>query len=276
MQSYTLNTGASVPAIGFGTWQLSDQEARAMVLEALETGYRLIDTARIYGNEAAVGQAIRESGIDRKEIFVTTKLWNEDQGYDSALKACHKSLDQLGLDYLDLYLIHWPATSRRHEAWRAFEQLSSEGVIKAAGVSNYTVDHLEQLLERSELVPAVNQIEFHPYIYGDQRAVLEFCHDKAIFVEAYSPLRRLSSSDTEAIDQIAERLGVSPQQVVLRWCIQQQTIPLPRSSSADHVRSNFDVFSFELTDQDVDILSSISDGERVTWDPQGMGGRQNG
>jgi diketogulonate reductase-like aldo/keto reductase len=271
MNNFALNTGATAPAIGFGTWQIQPEQTKEMVLTALEAGYRLIDTARIYGNEAEVGQAVRESGLPREEIFVTTKLWNEDQGYDKALAACERSLEKLGLDYLDLYLIHWPATSRRHEAWRAFEKLQDDGLIKAAGVSNYTVNHLQQLLERSDRVPAVNQIEFHPYIYEEQRTVLDFCHEKNIVVEAYSPLRRFGSDTPREIEQVAERLNVSPQQVILRWCFQQQTLALPRSTNPDHIRSNFDIFSFELTEDDINSINKLTDGERVTWDPEGMG-----
>jgi len=271
MNNFALNTGVTAPAIGFGTWQIPSEQTKEMVLTALEAGYRLIDTAHIYGNEAEVGQAVRESGLAREEIFVTTKVWNDDLGYDKALAACERSLEKMGLDYLDLYLIHWPATSRRHEAWRAFEKLQADGLIKAAGVSNYTVSHLEQLLEQSDLVPAINQIEFHPYIYGQQRAVLEFCHEKNIIVEAYSPLRRFGSDTPREIKQIAERLKVSPQQVVLRWCLQQGTIALPRSANPDHIRSNFDIFNFELTDDDMNSINKFTDGERVTWDPEGMG-----
>jgi diketogulonate reductase-like aldo/keto reductase len=271
MQYFKLNTGAQAPAIGFGTWQIPAERTKETVLAALEIGYRVIDTARIYGNETEVGQAVRESGIPREDLFITTKLWNDDQGYDKTLTACQKSLEKMGLDYLDLYLIHWPATSKRHEAWRAFEKLQSDGLINAAGVSNYTVNHLEQLLERSELVPAVNQIEFHPYIYAQQREVLKFCQEKDIVVEAYSPLRRFGSNTPLEVGEIAERLSVSPQQVILRWCFQQQTLALPRSTNPDHIKSNFDIFGFELTDDDMKSINSLSDGERVTWDPEGMG-----
>ncbi len=272
MRQYHLNTGRNVPVIGFGTWQIgSDDAAKAAVLTALEAGYRVIDTARIYGNERGVGAAIRESGLKREDIFVTTKLWNDDQGHDRTLQACQRSLERLGLSYLDLYLIHWPATSRRHDSWQAFEELYQEGTIKAAGVSNYTVEHLEDLDGRGELLPAVNQVEFHPFIYEQQRAVLEYCRQHDILVEAYSPLSRISSSPRPAITNIAKRLGKTPQQVVLRWCIQHGTLPLPRSTKPDHIASNFDINSFELTDDDMRALNGLSDGQRVTWDPAGMG-----
>ncbi|HVV66571.1 MAG TPA: aldo/keto reductase [Candidatus Saccharimonadales bacterium] len=272
MKHFKLNTGQQVPAIGFGTWQITpDSAAKDMVLAALEAGYRVIDTARIYGNERGVGEAIRESGIPREDLFITTKLWNDDQGYDRTIKACESSLEKLGLDYLDLYLIHWPATSKRHDSWRAFGQLLQDGHIKAAGVSNYTVEHLDDLMGRSELIPAVNQVEFHPFIYDQQKALLEYCAEHDILIEAYSPLSRLSQSGAQPAQEIAKRLDVSPQQVVLRWCVEHGTLPLPRSTNPDHIRSNFDIFDFELEAADMDALNKISDGERVTWDPAGMG-----
>jgi diketogulonate reductase-like aldo/keto reductase len=272
VDTFKLNTGNEIPVIGFGTWEIkSDELAKQMVLVALEAGYRLIDTARIYGNERGVGEAIRESGIPREEIFVTTKLWNDDQGYDHTLRACQESLQRLGLDYLDLYLIHWPATGKRHESWRAFEKLYADGTIKAAGVSNYTVEHLQELQSQSDLKPAVDQVEFHPFIYEQQKAVLDYCQSQDILLEAYSPINRLSSVSSQPVHVIAERLGKTPQQVVLRWCVQHHTVPLPRSTSPDHTRSNFQIFDFELTEEDMRTLNSLSDGERVTWDPAGMG-----
>ncbi|HVV25875.1 MAG TPA: aldo/keto reductase [Candidatus Saccharimonadales bacterium] len=273
MTGHTLNTGQTLPLVGFGTWEIaSDSDAKAAVLSALEAGYRLIDTARIYGNERGVGEAIRQSGLRRQDIFVTTKLWNDDQGYDRARRACQQSLEKLGLDYLDLYLIHWPATSRRHDSWQAFEKLRDEGLIKAAGVSNYTIDHLEDLADRSPLVPAVNQVEFHPFIYEEQADLLDYCEEHDILIEAYSPLSRISRSPrTAAIKHIADRYRKTPQQVVLRWCIQHDTLPLPRSANPAHIKSNLEVTDFELDDEAMEVLNSVSDGQRVTWDPAGMG-----
>jgi diketogulonate reductase-like aldo/keto reductase len=261
-----------VPAIGFGTWQIgSDSETKEAVLHALGAGYRVIDTARIYGNEPGVGEAIRESGVPREDIFVTTKLWNDDQGYGSTLRACRVSLEKLGLDYLDLYLIHWPATSKRHDSWRAMGRLLSDGKIKAAGVSNFTIDHLQDLMKRSELLPAVNQVEFHPFIYEEQKALLKYCADQGIVAEAYSPLHRLGQERVPVIEKIARRHNKSPQQIVLRWCIQHGTLPLTRSTNPAHIDSNFDVFGFKLTKEDMKAIDALSDGERVTWDPTGMG-----
>jgi len=272
MKPYVLNTGNKVPPIGFGTWEItSDSAVKEAVLAALEAGYRVIDTARLYGNERGIGEAIRESGLPRKDLFITTKLWNDDQGYDRTLKACQTSLSKLGLDYLDLYLIHWPATSKRHDSWRAFEKLYQDGQIKAAGVANYTVEHLEDLATRSELTPAVNQVEFHPFIYEQQRALLDYCREQGILIEAYSPLQRIARTASKPISVVAGRLSKSPQQVTLRWCIQHGTLPLPRSTSSDHIRDNYQIFDFKLSDSDMQTLDSLSDGERVTWDPAGMG-----
>jgi diketogulonate reductase-like aldo/keto reductase len=272
MQTFKLNTGREVPAIGFGTWEIKpDSTAKEAVATALEVGYRVIDTAKIYGNERGVGEAIRESGIPREDLFVTTKLWNEDQGYERTLRACEESLERLGLEYLDLYLIHWPATSRRHDSWQAFETLYGDGVIKAAGVSNYTVDHLKELQERSSFRPSVNQVEFHPFIYEQQMVLLDYCKEQNILIEAYSPLSRISKDGHEEVSSIAVRLGKTPQQLALRWCIQHGTLPLPRSTNREHIRSNLEVFDFELSEEDMQTINSLSDGERVTWDPAGMG-----
>jgi diketogulonate reductase-like aldo/keto reductase len=272
MDYFTLNTGKKVPAIGFGTWEIRpDDQAKASVAKALEVGYRVIDTAKIYGNEAGVGQAIRDSGIPREEIFITTKLWSDDHGYDSTLRACQQSLDRLGLEYLDLYLIHWPATPRRHDSWRAFEKLDGDGLIRAAGVSNYSVEHLEEVLERSELVPAINQVEFHPFIFEAQQELLDLCLSQDVLIEAYSPLRRVSAELTDSIEAVARRYNKTPQQLVLRWCVEHCTLPLPRSKNPEHMASNFDIFDFEIDENDMRTLDSLSDGERVTWDPAGMG-----
>jgi diketogulonate reductase-like aldo/keto reductase len=247
-----------------------DSLARRNVSIALEAGYRLIDTAKIYDNETGVGEAIRESRVDRQELFVATKLWNDDQGYDSTMKACQASLDMLGLDYLDLYLIHWPATSRRNDSWRALIELQKQRKVKAIGVSNYTVRHLEELMNNSGVIPTVNQVEFHPFIYQQQKKLLTFCGFHNILIEAYSPLSRLTKNVHPVIQKIATQIGKSPNQVVLRWCIQHGTVPLPRSQDQLHIKANFDIFDFELSDDVMAALDGISDGVRVTWDPEGM------
>jgi len=265
-----LSNGQTIPALGFGTWELRGETATQSVVDALECGYRLIDTARIYGNEKEVGEGIRASGLPREEIFVTTKLWNEDQGYDSTRRAFETSLKTLGFDYLDLYLIHWPATSRRNLSWRALVDLYKEGLIRSIGVSNYTVRHLTELSKDSEQLPIVNQVEFHPFIYNQQKDLLNYCYDNKILVEAYSPLSRGTKSQNATVSKIAQKYKVKPTQILLRWCIQHGTVPLPRSSNKDHIRENFDVFSFELDPEDMSALNSISNGERVTWDPESM------
>lgn len=266
--SLELNTGAKIPTIGFGTWKLSPEEARSSVAEAIKAGYRLIDTARIYRNEDGVGQGIKDGGLSRNELFVTTKLWPEDFGYDSGLDAFDKSLERLGLDYLDLYLLHWPHSDARKEAWRALAEIHKQGKSKAVGVSNYMVDDLEELLAESELLPAVNQIEFHPFIYRRQQLVLELCKKHGIVVEAYSPLTIGRSIDHPGITKVAKECGQSNAQVILRWCIQQGTVPIPRSTNPDHIKENLDVFGFELSDEHVAELSRL--GDDSAWQPNQM------
>lgn len=264
-----------MPAIGFGTWKIrANADAAGAVSAAIAAGYRLIDTARIYGNEKGVGEAIRRSDLPRERLFVTTKLWNDDQGYARTLAACDASLTRLGLDCVDLYLIHWPATSRRHDSWRALETLLEQGKIRAAGVSNFTIEHLERLAAVSDLTPAVNQIEFHPFIYEQQRPLLAYCAARGIIIEAYSPLRRLRGAVPPVIQTISDAHHKSPQQVVLRWCLQHRTIPLPRSLTAAHIRANIDIFDFRLSDGEMRQLNGLSDGQRVTWDPADMGAKQ--
>jgi diketogulonate reductase-like aldo/keto reductase len=256
--SIKLNTGAHMPAIGFGTWQiLQGGRSRNAVSEALEVGYRLLDTARIYGNEKAVGDAVKASGLPREDLFVTTKLWNSDQGYDSAIDAFDDSLGRLGLDYVDLYLIHWPASERRHDAWRALLDIHNVGRAKAIGVSNYMVEHLEQVLKRSEVVPAVNQIEFHPFIYQRHKPVLDFCKAHGIVVEAYSPLAQTRQMQQPTIVEIAKRRNKTPAQVMLRWAIQHDTVPIPKSTHGQRMHENLAVFDFELSAADMQLLDHL-------------------
>jgi len=250
-----------MPVIGLGTWRLEDgEETEAATAEALETGYRLIDTAKIYGNERSVGKAIRESGIDRAEIFVTTKLWTREQGYDSALRALDDSLERLGLEYVDLYLIHWPGHDDhlRTESWKALSQLHAEGRAKAVGVSNYEVSHLQELMVESSLVPAVNQIPFHPFVYQEQIPTLKLCQSRGIVIEAYSPLARGRPMKDPRLEKIARNNGKSVAQVMLRWAIQHGAVPIPKSANPGRIRENFEVFDFELDEQDMAALDSLS------------------
>jgi diketogulonate reductase-like aldo/keto reductase len=268
MKSFTLNNGTKIPQIGFGTWKIwLNNQAQKAVADALAVGYRLIDTARIYGNEKGVGRAIRSSSVDRKDIFVTTKLWNSDQGYDSAFRAFDASLERLGLDYVDLYLIHWPSSGKRQDSWRALEEIYKGGRAKAIGVSNYTVEHLEELLTTSTVVPAVNQVELHPFLYKDQAPLLDFCHRHKIIVEAYSPLSQAQRLDNPLITSIANRLGKTNAQVMLRWAIQHGTVPLPKTTHHDRKVENLDIFDFKLNDKDMLQIDKLSDHDRTAWDP---------
>jgi diketogulonate reductase-like aldo/keto reductase len=266
-----LNTGDAMPSVGFGTWQLlPGRTARNAVTAAVDTGYRLVDTARIYGNETSVGKAVAASGVPRKDIFVTTKLWNASQGYDKARKAFKNSLKRLSMDYVDLYLIHWPISAKRSESWRALCELYESGKAKNIGVSNYTIRHLQELLSESNIVPAVNQIEFHPFLYEEQRELLDFCKQHDIVVEAYSPLAHGKTTDNQVLPAIAQKHGKSTAQVILRWCVQHGTIPLPKSSNPDHIRDNLDIFDFELTKDDMGQINGLSEGTRTCWDPNNM------
>lgn len=249
-----------MPAIGFGTWQIKEGlETKAAVLAALDSGYRLIDTAKIYGNETSVGEAIRQSSVSRDEIFVTTKLWTNDFGYDSAFEAFDASLMRLDMEYVDLYLLHWPNGSSRRDAWRALAEIHRQDKAKAVGVSNFMVEHLEEVLS-SGLVPAVNQIEFHPFIYEEQKPVLELCNKHGIVVEAYSPLARARHMQNEVISAIAAAHGKSPAQIMLRWAIQHGTVPIPKSSNPARIKSNLEVFDFELSNSEMEKINNLSSG----------------
>ncbi|MER5852517.1 aldo/keto reductase [Streptomyces sp. NPDC002012] len=251
-----LNNGVEIPQLGFGVFQVSDDQTTAAVSAALEAGYRSIDTAAIYGNETGVGRALTASGLPREDLFVTTKLWNADQGYDSTLRAFDASLAKLGLDRIDLYLIHWPTPARDLylDSWRAIERLAADGRIGAAGVSNFQPAHLQRLLDNSELVPAVNQVELHP---GLQQAELRAFHaEHGIATEAWSPLAQGAVLSDPAITTIAERTGKSPAQVVLRWHLQLGNIVIPKSVTPSRIRQNLDVFDFQLTDEDMAAIAA--------------------
>jgi diketogulonate reductase-like aldo/keto reductase len=271
MQTYNLSNGQKIPAIGFGTWEVTPSDTVRAVKGALTAGYRLIDTAKIYGNEKEVGEVVRHSDVPREELFVTTKLWNEDQGYTRTRRAFVTSMEKLGLDYLDLYLIHWPATTRRADSWRAMAEMNDEGIVRAIGVSNFTVRHLEELKSDSMPIPQVNQVEFHPFIYEQQKELLDYCKQHDILIEAYSPLSRAVKLDNEVINQIATGANKTPSQIILRWCVQHGVVPLPRSTNPDHIKENIAVFDFELSEEDMVALNNLSDGHRVTWDPADMG-----
>lgn len=260
-----LNNGVEIPYLGFGTYQMKGNAAYAPVLEALRCGYRHIDTARIYKNEEAVGQAIRDSGIRRERIFLTTKLWNDDQGYDKALRAFEKSLSALQFTYVDLYLIHWPVPKKRIESWKALTEIYRQKKARAIGVSNFEIRHLDELLNSSDKIPAVNQIEVHPFLYDPE--LIKHCKLKQIEVEAYSPLTKGRKLSDPRIVQIAAKYGKTPAQVLIRWCLEHDWIVLPKSRHPERIHENADVFEFSLSAEDMRILDSLNERLHTGWDP---------
>ncbi len=262
----TLNNGVEMPCLGLGVWQAgAGDETRQAVLWALEAGYRHIDTARIYGNEREVGQAVRDSGIPRDQVFVTTKLWNGDHGYDKARRALQDSLRRLGFEYVDLYLIHWPVEGKRGESWRALVQAQADGLARAVGVSNYQERHLDELVRESDVVPAVDQVEFSPFLY--QEGLLEHCRRLGVRLEAYSPLTRGRRLDEPVLVETAARHGATPAQVLIRWALQHATVVIPKSVHRERIRENADVFGFELSGEEMAALDSLHRDRHETWDP---------
>jgi diketogulonate reductase-like aldo/keto reductase len=265
-----LNQGPEMPVLGLGVFQSPPgEETRRAVRWALEAGYRLLDTAALYENEADVGAAIRESGLPREEVFVTTKLWHQNHGRAKARAAFEESLAKLGLDYVDLYLIHWPRADSPEDrigSWQALEELRSEGRCRAVGVSNYTERHLDEIAAHSKLVPAVNQIEFHPFIYDPE--ILRFCATRGIRVEAYTPLTRGGRLNDPRIGAIARAVGRSSAQVLIRWGLQHGIVEIPKSVHRERIVENSEVFDFALTSTQMTALDGLRDQRRVTqWDP---------
>jgi len=264
----TLNDGNTIPQIGFGVFQVPEEETYNAVTAALQAGYRSIDTAKAYGNEEGVGKAIADSGIAREELFVTTKLWNEDHGHDEALKAFDTSLSKLGLDYLDLYLIHWPvpAQDRYVDTYKAFEQLRSEGRARSIGVSNFTEAHLQRLLEETSVVPVLNQVELHPNF--TQKELRAFHAEHNIVTEAWSPLAQGDLLNNAKLGAIAQAHGKTPAQVVLRWHMQLGNVAIPKSVTPERIAANIDVFDFELTGDEMVSIDTLGNGERRGPDPE--------
>ncbi|GAA4633465.1 aldo/keto reductase [Actinoallomurus vinaceus] len=264
----TLNTGAAMPQLGFGVWQIPDEEAVSAVRTAVEVGYRSIDTAAAYENEEGVGKAIASSGIPRDELFVTTKLWNADQGYDRTLRAFDRSLDKLGLDHVDLYLVHWPLPAKDAyvETWKALEKVYDEGRARAIGVSNFQIPHLRRLIEETDVVPAVNQIELHPYL--QQEELRAFHAEHGIATEAWSPLAQGGTLlKDDAVTRLAAEHGRTPAQIVLRWHVQIGNVVIPKSVTPSRIRENIEVFDFELSDDDLAAIARLDRGERTGPDP---------
>jgi diketogulonate reductase-like aldo/keto reductase len=261
-----LKNGSEIPWLGLGTWQMPPgKKTERAVRSALDVGYRLIDTAKLYRNEADVGRAVRDSGIPRDEIFVTTKLWNSDHGYEPALRAFAKSLAELGLSYVDLYLIHWPEEGRRAETWRALERILKDGKARAIGVSNYTIRHLEEMSQYATIPPAVNQVEFNPFLY--QAELMDYCKKAGILLEAYSPLVKGRRLDDPRIVAMAKKYGRTPAQIVLRWALEHEVVAIPKSENPERQRENADIFGFRFTPTDLDTLDRLDEHSRTSWDP---------
>jgi diketogulonate reductase-like aldo/keto reductase len=263
-----LATGARIPQVGLGVWQSPRGEpTRRAVGDALALGYRHVDTARVYRNEADVGAAIAASGVPRGDVFVTTKLWNDDHGYDAALRALDASLARLGLDYVDLYLIHWPVAGARRESWRALERAFADGKARAIGVSNYLVPHLRELLDDCKVAPHVDQIELSPFL--QRRDTRTLCAEHRIVVEAYSPLTRGKRLDHREVVAVARAAGRTPAQVLLRWGIQHDLVVLPKSVHRDRIAENAAVFDFTLDAAQLSRLDALEEGLSTGWNPEG-------
>jgi diketogulonate reductase-like aldo/keto reductase len=258
--------GVEIPILGLGVYQSRPgQETYDAVRAALEAGYRHVDTARVYGNERDVGRAVRDSGIPREQVFVTTKLWNADHGFEQALRACDQSLARLGLDRVDLYLVHWPVEGQRAETWRAMERILADGKARAIGVSNYTIRHIEELLSTAKVPPAVNQVEFHPFLF--QRDLLEHCRRRGIRIEAYAPLVKAQRMEHPVLVRVARKHGKTPAQVLIRWCLEHEVVVIPKSVRPERIRENLEVFDFSLDAADLTELDGLDEGYRTSWDP---------
>ncbi len=260
----TLHNGVQMPWLGLGVWRVKEGDIEFSVKTALEAGYRSIDTAAVYKNEEGVGKAIKDSGIPREEIFITTKVWNADQGYDTTLKAYEESIKRLGVDYVDLYLIHWPVKGKYIETWKALETLYKEKKVRAIGVSNFHVHHLEDLMTASEIVPMVNQVEFHPLL--TQKELREFCKTNKIQFEAWSPLMQ-GNLDNSILKEIGNKYGKSPAQVVLRWDLQNGVVTIPKSVTEHRIYENKDIFDFELTKDEMSKIEGLNQNKRFGPDP---------
>ena len=260
-----LENGIEMPILGLGTWALKGQECIQAVRWAIELGYRLIDTATLYGNEREIGKAIEGSKVPREELFITSKVWNSDQGYENTLKAFERSLERLKLSYLDLYLIHWPVSGLRNDTWRALEKLYDNNRVKAIGVSNFTIRHIDDLLSKTSVTPMVNQVEFSPFLY--QKELLKYCNSKNIQLEAYSPLTRTRRFNDSTLKSISLKHNKNVPQILIRWGLQHNIIEIPKSGNKQHLKDNSDVFDFELDTGDMNQLDALNEDLRIVDDP---------
>ena len=264
-----LNNGIQIPMLGLGTYEnCRGRKTIESILYGLELGYRHLDTASLYGNEVEVGQAVRESNLPRSKIFITTKLWNSDHGFQSTIDAFHRSLDKLKLDYIDLYLLHWPVENLRLESWRALEQLYDDGHCKAIGVSNFLEHHLQEIMDNFSIVPAVNQVEFHPYLY--QEDLLKFCQANKIVLESYSPLTKGFRLNEPVLSNLAQKYGKSTAQLLIRWCLEKDIIVIPKSSQNNRIKENSQVFDFNIEPSDMKMLDNLNENYHCSWDPTGV------
>lgn len=252
-----MNNGVEIPRLGLGTWQAEKGEALQAVLWALEAGYRHIDTATVYGNEDEVGTAVAQSGIARKDLFIVTKVWNDDQGIDKALKAFDTSLKRLKMDYVDMYLVHWPVKGLRGETWKALTKIYEEGKARAIGVSNFTIRHLNELLPGTAVVPAANQIEVSPFL--TRTALVQFCQAKGMVVEAYSPLSRGKKLEDVRLAELAGKYGKTPAQMAIRWALQHDLVVIPKSTHQERIKQNADVFDFEISAADMKAMDGLNE-----------------
>ncbi|WP_342387720.1 aldo/keto reductase [Salinicoccus bachuensis] len=264
--TYTLNNGVKMPFIGLGVYKAENgSQVKDAVLAAIEAGYRHIDTASFYGNEKGVGEAIRASDVPRDSLFITTKVWNDDLGYEETLRAFEVSMDNLGLDYLDLYLIHWPIEGRYTEAWKALEKLYDEGRVKAIGVSNFHRQHLEGIFAMCRVKPMLNQLEYHPHLA--QKEMHAFCKAHDIQLEAWAPLKRGGLFEEPVIQQLVEKHGKTPAQIILRWDLQNGVSTIPKSVTPSRIQENIDIFDFELSGADMEKIDSLDSNQRMGKNP---------
>ncbi|MGY4686997.1 aldo/keto reductase [Petrotoga sp. DB-2] len=254
-----------IPWLGYGTYKAHGDELIEGVKYALSLGYRLIDTAEMYENEEEIGKAIRQSKIPRDEIFITSKVWNTNQGFESTLNSFENSLKRLGTDYLDLYLIHWPVSGKYIETWKALEKLYKEGRVRAIGVSNFLIHHLQDIINNCEITPMVNQVEFHPYLL--QRDLLDYCQRNKIQLEAWSPLMRGRVLNISQIVDIANKYKKTPAQIVLRWDLQHGVVTIPKSVHKERIKENADIFDFELTEEEMKIIDNLDQSKRFGANP---------